>query len=78
MAKRGRKKHHDQPEQWQVSIPSSIAEPIADLLMDPLSKKIAYGARAKLVTKLLKRWLREEQTKMKAMNIDLDSLDDEM
>jgi len=54
---RGRKTLTDRPVEWKVSIPSSIAAPTALLLSDPLTGRPRHGARAELITRLLREWL---------------------
>lgn len=58
---RGKKKHTDRPVEWKISIPESIAAPVELLLLDPVSGKPKHGARAKLITQLLSKWLEERK-----------------
>lgn len=42
---------------WKLSLPAAIAAEVDLLLEDPLSHKPRYGARSKLVERLLISWL---------------------
>lgn len=41
---------------WKLSLDASIAGRVENILMDPMTGKPRYGARARLVEELLKRW----------------------
>lgn len=60
MASPGRKKKHDRPVEWKLHIPFSVASKVDLIQMDPTSGRVAYGARAELITELLKKWLNEQ------------------
>jgi len=60
MAKPGRKALLDPPVRWELSLPSSLAAQVEVLLADPVRGKTSYGARTKLITRLLREWLREQ------------------
>lgn len=51
----------DRPTEWKVSIPSSVAAEIELRLTDPLTGKPKHGARARLVTQLLRSWLAQNR-----------------
>ena len=57
----GRKTLHDRPTEWKLSLPSSVASEVALFLADPLTGRPRHGARAQLVTQLLRRWLEEQK-----------------
>lgn len=50
----GKVKHSDEPIKWTLNIPASVALPIEILLTDPITGEVKYGARAQLITQLLK------------------------
>lgn len=56
---RGRKKGPPY-EKWIVIVPTAVAAPVELRLLDPLYNKPVYGARAKLITTLLQKWLAGE------------------
>lgn len=62
MGKGGKKQHADRPENWKLSLPQSVTAPINLLLSDPLTGLPKYGARSRLVERLLREWL-EKQAK---------------
>lgn len=43
----------------EVLIPDSIDAQVRLLLLDPVRGQLKYGAYSRLVTELLRRWLRE-------------------
>lgn len=47
----------DPPVEIELSIPQSVLTRVELALVDPVRGKPAYGARSKLVTRLLKDWL---------------------
>lgn len=57
---RGRKSLSDPPTEWKVSLPSSVAAQVELRLVDPLTGRPRHGARAKLITRLLRGWLNTE------------------
>ena len=61
MAKVGRKPFHDQPTKWNLHLPSSLAEQVEKALADPLTGKTRHGARSRLITRLLREWMRERE-----------------
>ena len=63
MVRLGRKPHSDPPEYWKIAISQSTASTVGLLLSDPLTGKIKHGARAKLINRLLREWIAEQQTK---------------
>lgn len=50
-------KHLDPPVEVRVNIPESVLAEVDLRLFDPLRGRIRYGARSKLVTRLLRSWL---------------------
>lgn len=57
---RGRRPKTDPPVKWKVSVPTSVANAINSLLVDPLLDEPAFGERSKLIEKLLRRHLKEQ------------------
>lgn len=57
--KAGRKKGEPYV-QWIIPVPIAVAAPVELRLLDPLYNKPTYGARAKLITTLLQKWLAGE------------------
>ncbi len=58
---RGRPQLSDPPIEWKISLPSSVAAQIELHLLDPLSGKPKHGARSKLITRLLRTWIKSQQ-----------------
>ncbi len=52
----------DRPVKWNIPIPSSVAVAVELRLVNPARGKARYGAKAALVTQLLRKWLREQET----------------
>lgn len=46
---------------FKVSLPAALAAEIDLMFQDPLTNRPKYGARAKLVTALMQRWLAEQR-----------------
>lgn len=46
---------------WKIHIPATLAGRVEHRLLDPVSGKPAYGARNKLLTELLEKWLSEQE-----------------
>lgn len=42
---------------WKISLPAPLAGRLDMALIDPLTQKPRYGARARLIEKLLEHWL---------------------
>lgn len=59
--KGGKKKQADRPEDWKISLPRSITAPVSLLLADPLTGRPKYGARSRLIERLLREWLVTQQ-----------------
>jgi hypothetical protein len=57
----GRKKLLDRPIDVHVTLPSSVVAQLEILLADPLTGKPKHGSRAKLITRLVKQWIAEQQ-----------------
>lgn len=77
METRGRKRHNDEPVTWRLNFPRSVAEEIEEIFRDPLTGRVTYGARNKLITRLLRLWL-ADRSKINAMleNPSLDELNE--
>ena len=58
---KGKRARLDKPREWKLSLPSSVAIPVELLLSNPLTGKPAHGARARLITKLLREWLSSQR-----------------
>lgn len=61
----GRPTNPDLTKYWKIGLPATLAGTVEFYLMDPLHKKPAYGARAKLIEQLLSEWV--EHKKAEAM-----------
>src|SRR5262245_26373035 len=46
---------------FKISLPAALAAEIDLIFEDPLTKRPKYGARAKLISTLLQRWLDEQR-----------------
>ena len=57
-----RRKLANRPVAWKIHIDGAIAAEVELRLSDPLTGKIAHGARAMLFNKLLALWLEEQRT----------------
>ena len=55
--KRGRKAYPDPPVEWRVNVPRSVADAIDARLQDPVTGRLAFGGRARLITRLLRQHL---------------------
>lgn len=53
----GRKSKLDKPIDWKISIPQSLVVEVEMRLLDPVTLKTRYGARSKLVVRLLQEWV---------------------
>lgn len=60
MASPGRKKKLDRPVEWKLHIPFSVASKVDIIQLDPRTGLPEFGARSRLVTELLKKWLDEQ------------------
>jgi hypothetical protein len=77
MPRRGKARHQDEPILWHISIPRSVVEEVEEALRDPLTQKTAFGARAKLVTRLLRQWLADRKEVRKELGeLSLDDLNE--
>jgi hypothetical protein len=52
-----RPKDSDPSVEWKVHIKSSLAAKVELLLLDPMRRKVKYGARSQLIETLLERWI---------------------
>lgn len=75
MSRTGRKRHNDEPVKWTLNIPRSVADDVENIFRDPLTGRVTYGARNKLLTRLLRLWL-ADRTKINNLldEIPLDEL----
>lgn len=64
MTKRGRKAHVIPSVFWRIGIRKDIADKVELLLTDPVLGSIEYGARGKIITELLTKWLAEQGVKL--------------
>lgn len=53
----GRRRLIDRPKEWKLSLPSSLTDEVEARLTDPLTGAVKYGARTKLIERLLRDWL---------------------
>lgn len=53
----GRSKKLDRPQEWAVYVPQSTCDRLEPILNDPLYDKPIYGARGKLINRLLLEFL---------------------
>lgn len=65
---RGRKAKLDRPVEWKVSIPTSVADAINELLRDPFLDKPALGARSELTTQLYREYLAKQGIQLKEID----------
>lgn len=61
----GRRPHLDPPVEWKVTIPTSVAQRVEIALVDPARGKPRFGARAQLITQLLREWLARQAVEVK-------------
>lgn len=45
---------------WKINLPATLAGKVEFALLDPVHQKPIYGARNKLISALLDRWLAEQ------------------
>lgn len=57
----GRPRKIDRPVEWKVYVPSSVANVVDLLMLDPVTGNIRKGARSALVEELLRRWVEERK-----------------
>lgn len=58
-------KKTDRPKQVLVSIPTSLLVEVDLYLHDPFTGKPRYGARSKLIERLLRGWVAEQRKQLK-------------
>ncbi len=76
MAKRGRKKHVEDRVEWCVGVPKHLSDSVEEQLSDPLTGRTRYGAKSKLVAKLLREWMEARKQEDKNLpELDLDELE---
>lgn len=51
----------DLQKPWKLNLSASLAGKLEYMLSDPITRKPIYGARVKLVSSLLERWIAEEE-----------------
>jgi hypothetical protein len=59
----GRKPSSIRPVPWLVYVPEDIAAAIELELVDPVSGRVPYAARGKLINQLLRQWFNERAMK---------------
>lgn len=64
----GRPTNPDLTKYWKICLPATLAGTVELYLMDPIHKKPAYGARAKLIEQLLSDWVSQQQSLAKQEN----------
>jgi len=60
MARRGRKPSLEKTIPWHIEVPEDLAVKVDLLITNPLTGKVKYGERKKLVLRLLRQWLAEQ------------------
>jgi len=65
----------DRPVEWSLRLPSSLANEVELMLIDPLRGKPTFGARSALVVSLLREWI--AKTKIVGIAAHLPSDPDE-
>ena len=53
----GRKPFADQPVEWKISLPGSLAAKVELILLDPAALRAGYGKRSALICMLLREWI---------------------
>jgi hypothetical protein len=69
----GRPNNPDLTKYWKICLPATLAGTVELYLMDTIHKKPQYGARAKLITELLERWVKEQQEAKTTKQENLDA-----
>lgn len=64
----------DLTKYWKICLPATLAGTVELYLFDNIHKKPAYGARGKLITELLEKWVTEQQAAAKAAKQSLEGL----
>ena len=54
---RGKKANVIPSVQWSIMIPADLAFKVEVRLLDPVTRRVTYAARAKLIQALLHEWL---------------------
>ena len=57
----GRPSNPDLSLPWKIVMPATLAGKVKFLLWDPVHNRPRYGARNRLITALLERWLAEQE-----------------
>lgn len=65
MPRRGRKPHTDPPVRVEITVPQTVIAKLDLLLSDPLTARTKYGARSRLITRLIREWLLTKQKETK-------------
>lgn len=63
---RGKKKLLEPTISWEVQVPRSLSCEAELLLTDPLTGKVKYGAKSKLLNSLLRDWLEQQRNKVQS------------
>lgn len=61
----GRHANPSMTKSWKIHVDATIAGRVELLLLDPLTAKPRYGKRGELVNELLRKWVEEEEQKLK-------------
>lgn len=69
----GRPPADDFYRQWKIHLPATLAGQVEFLLLDPVHGKPRYGARAKLMEKLLSDFMADE-AKVNSFLLELNTL----
>lgn len=48
---------------WHITLPADLADRVDLTMLDPLTGRVKYGGRQKLIERLLRRHLQEEFTR---------------
>lgn len=67
-----RKRHLDEPVQWFIHIPKSLAAKVELLLADTATGQPRYGARSALIQQLLREWL-EKRASVREPTLPIDN-----
>lgn len=57
---RGRKPNLIPSTQWWIQVPIDLAYQVEARLIDPVTKRVTYAARSKLIQSLLHEWIRNQ------------------
>lgn len=75
MSRTGRPVNPDLNKAWKILLPATLAGRVEYMFLDTVHSKPLYGARAKLITALLERWVAEQSGTPPAQLPEVPSLD---